>query len=95
MRALAGQEGVGFVATHDLELARLPNELPQVLNYHFRDQVCEGRMAFDYILRPGPCPTTNALAIMALEGLPVPAAEAAFSLGTCEATDLPESGGVP
>jgi hypothetical protein len=27
---------------------------------------------FDYRLRPGPCPTTNALRIMALEGLPVP-----------------------
>jgi hypothetical protein len=31
-----------------------------------------GRLAFDYVLRPGPCPTTNALKIMQLEGLPVP-----------------------
>jgi hypothetical protein len=28
-------------------------------------------MRFDYRLRPGPSPTTNALKIMALEGLPV------------------------
>jgi len=28
-------------------------------------------MVFDYRLRPGPCPTTNALKIMRLEGLPV------------------------
>ena len=28
-------------------------------------------MVFDYKLREGPCPTTNALKIMALEGLPV------------------------
>ena len=27
--------------------------------------------AFDYKLRPGPCPTTNALKIMRMEGLPV------------------------
>jgi DNA mismatch repair ATPase MutS len=28
-------------------------------------------MVFDYELRPGPCPTTNALKIMQMEGLPV------------------------
>jgi DNA mismatch repair ATPase MutS len=28
-------------------------------------------MVFDYQLRHGPCPTTNALKIMQLEGLPV------------------------
>jgi DNA mismatch repair ATPase MutS len=28
-------------------------------------------MLFDYTLHPGPCPTTNALRIMALAGLPV------------------------
>jgi DNA mismatch repair ATPase MutS len=28
-------------------------------------------MVFDYILRRGPCPTTNALRIMQLEGLPM------------------------
>jgi DNA mismatch repair ATPase MutS len=28
-------------------------------------------MVFDYILRPGPCPTTNALKIMQMEGLPI------------------------
>jgi len=47
--------------------------VPEVVNYHFRDHVLGARMAFDYILRPGPCPTTNALRIMELEGLPVPA----------------------
>jgi DNA mismatch repair ATPase MutS len=28
-------------------------------------------MVFDYKLHPGPCPTTNALQIMRLAGLPV------------------------
>jgi hypothetical protein len=31
----------------------------------------EGKMSFDYRLRLGPSPTTNALKIMAIEGLPV------------------------
>ena len=72
VRALAGKRGVGLIATHDLALTELAAEVPQVVNYHFRDHVADGRMAFDYTLRPGPCPTTNALTIMRLEGLPVP-----------------------
>jgi hypothetical protein len=72
VRALTGKRGLGFIATHDLELAKLADEVPQVVNYHFRDHVVDDRMAFDYTLRPGPCPTTNALTIMQLEGLPVP-----------------------
>jgi hypothetical protein len=71
VRALTGKRGLGFIATHDLELANLARELSQVVNYHFRDSVEGGRMVFDYILRPGPCPTTNALRIMQLEGLPM------------------------
>jgi DNA mismatch repair ATPase MutS len=72
VRALADKRGVGLIATHDLELTKLAEEMPQVVNYHFRDHIADGRMAFDYTLRPGPCPTTNALQIMQLEGLPVP-----------------------
>jgi DNA mismatch repair ATPase MutS len=71
VRALAGEHGLGLIATHDLELAKLEGEARQVVNYHFRDHVVEGRMAFDYTLQAGPCPTTNALKIMELEGLPV------------------------
>lgn len=71
IRALGGQNGIGAVSTHDLELVQLADAIPQVTNYHFREDVVDGRMSFDYRLRPGPCPTTNALKIMALEGLPV------------------------
>ena len=73
IRALVGQNGVGLIATHDLELVQLADEMPQVSNFHFRDFVESGRMRFDYRLRPGPSPTTNALKVMAVEGLPVPA----------------------
>ncbi len=71
VRALAGSRGTGLIATHDLELARLADEVPQVRNLHFRDHLEGSRMVFDYILRPGPSPTTNALRIMEIEGLPV------------------------
>jgi hypothetical protein len=71
IRALANQEGVGLISTHDLELSHLAEEIPSLHNYHFEDSVSDGRLLFDYHLKPGPSPTTNALKIMALEGLPV------------------------
>ena len=60
-----------MIATHDLELVKLAEESTVIRNYHFRDDVAEGQMVFDYRLHPGPCPTTNALKIMHLAGLPV------------------------
>ncbi|MCB0209859.1 MAG: hypothetical protein KDJ52_11035 [Anaerolineae bacterium] len=71
VQALAARRGVGLISTHDLELVKLADEVPAISNYHFRDDVTDSRMVFDYTLRPGPCPTTNALKLMALEGLPV------------------------
>ncbi len=71
IRSLVQQRGIGLLATHDLELVKLDEEFPQISNYHFREAIQDGRMVFDYQLRPGPCPTTNALKIMALEGLPI------------------------
>jgi hypothetical protein len=71
IRVLVGQNGVGAISTHDLELTALANALPNVRNYHFREEVFDGKMVFDYKLHDGPCPTTNALKIMQLAGLPV------------------------
>ena len=71
IRRLAHGSSVGLVATHDLELIKLGDEIEGVVNQHFREEVRDGRMVFDYRLRSGPCPTTNALTIMRLEGLPV------------------------
>jgi len=71
IRSLSESTAVGLVATHDLELVKLADEIEGVLNFHFREEVSNGRMVFDYRLRSGPCPTTNALTIMRLEGLPV------------------------
>lgn len=69
--ALAERNCLGVISTHDLELVHLADVLSQVQNYHFREEVVDGQMVFDYILRHGPCPTTNALKIMQMEGLPV------------------------
>jgi len=72
IRALSNRRNtLGLIATHDLELTNLASEISGIDNFHFREEVGDGRLVFDYQLRPGPCPTTNALKIMLLEGLPV------------------------
>ena len=72
VRTLVGANGCGLIATHDLELARLEQESAQVINCHFQDAVQDGKLVFDYRIRSGASPTTNALKIMRMEGLPVP-----------------------
>ena len=72
IKALAAGNGYGLVSTHDLELTDLEQEITSLANTHFQETVSNGALAFDYRLRPGSCPTTNALRIMELEGLPVP-----------------------
>ncbi len=59
-----------IVSTHDLELVKIADELNKVKNYHFKELILENKMIFDFKLKEGPCPTTNALKIMQLEGLP-------------------------
>jgi DNA mismatch repair ATPase MutS len=70
IQALATGQGYGLVTTHDLELTDLERRIPGLTNNHFQETVSAGSLQFDYRLRSGPCPTTNALRIMELEGLP-------------------------
>ena len=71
IKKLAETNAVGAIATHDLELVNLSETISKVKNYHFKEDVKNGKMLFDYKINSGPCPTTNALKIMKLEGLPV------------------------
>ena len=70
LKNVAGKNGVGLVSTHDLELAQLEQSIPELSNWHFAETIEGGKMSFEYKLKPGPCPTTNALKIMEMEGLP-------------------------
>ena len=72
VQALQQSRGLGMISTHDLELTGLASGNGHIQNAHFQETVEGGTLQFDYLLRPGPCPTTNALRIMAQEGLPVP-----------------------
>jgi DNA mismatch repair ATPase MutS len=57
-----------LAATHDLDLIDLSGEDFRVS--HFREQIANGEMTFDYLLRPGRSSTRNAIALLAATGYP-------------------------
>ena len=71
VRSLAGSSSIALVATHDQEITLLASEYPEIVNFHFREHLDQGRLVFDYKMHEGPSDTTNALIIMRDAGLPV------------------------
>jgi MutS domain V len=70
VRGLVERGAIGLVTTHDLALARVAEALaPRAANVHFEDHMVEGRMEFDYRLRPGVVARGNALELMRAMGL--------------------------
>ncbi|MFC3196864.1 DNA mismatch repair protein MutS [Parapedobacter deserti] len=72
IKQLIADDGVGMVATHDLQLAKLADEYPGVLvNYHFDIQVANGEMLFDYKLKAGECTIFNASLLLKEIGIEI------------------------
>jgi hypothetical protein len=72
LRAFVERGAIGIVTTHDLALTEITRELgAAVSNAHLQDYVEDGRMRFDYKLRPGVVARSNALELMRLVGLQV------------------------
>lgn len=71
IKSIAGKNVCGFISTHDFELTKLEDEIQNLRNFHFREEVENEVMIFDYKLHPGACPTTNAIRLMQYAGLPV------------------------
>jgi len=72
VRALYAKGALGLVTTHDLALAEIADGLaPHVANVHFQDHIENGRIRFDYRLRPGLVEHSNALELMRSVGLDV------------------------
>jgi hypothetical protein len=72
IRTLVERGAVGLVTTHDLALASIAEELgPRAANVHFEDDFRDGKIHFDYRLRPGLLTRGNALALMRSIGLEV------------------------
>ena len=69
---LLERHAIGLITTHDLALAEIADRLePRAANVHFEDQLVDGRITFDYRLRPGVVPKGNGLVLMRLLGFKV------------------------
>lgn len=69
---LLDRGAIGALTSHDLALADLAEaSAGRVSIVHFEEIIRDGRMAFDYTLKPGVVRTTNALRLMRLVGLDI------------------------
>lgn len=72
VRTLVSKGAIGLVTTHDLALTQIVETLQsRAINVHFQDEMVEGKMSFDYTLRPGVVEKSNAIALMRAVGLDV------------------------
>jgi DNA mismatch repair ATPase MutS len=72
VRSLVERGAIGLVTTHDLALAHIAEQLaPRAANVHFEDHIEDGRIAFDYRMRPGIVQKSNAIELMRSVGLDV------------------------
>lgn len=72
IRKLVADGAIGVVTTHDLALTDIVSSLPdKAVNCHFEDHLEQGRMTFDYRIRPGVVQKSNALELMRMMGLDV------------------------
>jgi DNA mismatch repair ATPase MutS len=72
IQGLVRHGAIGLITTHDLALTEIAS-LPQqgAANVHFEDRIEDGRMVFDYQLRPGVVQKSNALELMRSIGLKI------------------------
>jgi hypothetical protein len=75
--SLVKRGAMGLITTHDLALARIADTVsaegrpPTAANVHFEDQLIDGQIHFDYIMRPGVVRKSNALELMRSVGLEI------------------------
>ncbi|MGZ5432536.1 MAG: MutS-related protein [Thermoanaerobaculia bacterium] len=72
VRGLVERGAIGLVSTHDLALAQIADSLaPRASNVHFEDHIEDGKVVFDYRMRPGVVTKSNALELMRSVGIEV------------------------
>ncbi|MFC1627813.1 DNA mismatch repair protein MutS [Gemmatimonadota bacterium] len=72
VKSLINAGAIGLVTTHDLALSQIADDLgDRVVNMHFEDRLEDGKLLFDYQIRPGVVQRGNALDLMRSIGLDV------------------------
>jgi hypothetical protein len=74
IKQLIRKNGVGLVASHDLQIADMEKQYPDYIrNFYFDIQVKDGEMLFDYKIKHGECKTFNASLLLKQIGINVEA----------------------
>ena len=60
VQKLVSTQSSGIIATHDLSLCELSNELSQIKNYYFDAEIVNDELYFDYRFKKGICQNMNA-----------------------------------
>jgi DNA mismatch repair ATPase MutS len=72
VRSLVERGAIGLITTHDLALADIAEALgDRAVNVHFEDQITDGKIQFDYVMRPGIVRKSNAIELMRSVGLEI------------------------
>ncbi|MCK6511502.1 hypothetical protein L6R29_16215 [Myxococcota bacterium] len=70
---LLDSRSIGSVSTHDMELSEKCKRFQDKVRFaYLSDQIADRQMRFDYKLRQGISPTTNALKLMEIVGIELP-----------------------
>ncbi len=60
VKKLVASNSTGIIATHDLSLCEIENELTQIKNFYFDAEINNDELHFDYHLKNGVCKNMNA-----------------------------------
>jgi hypothetical protein len=72
IRALLARGAIGLISTHDLALTQIAGlDAGALQNVHFQDELTDGKLQFDFKLRPGIVTKNNGLELMRSIGLDV------------------------
>jgi hypothetical protein len=72
IRALIRRGSIGLISTHDLALTEIAGlEAGVIENVHFQDELVDGKLKFDFKLRPGIVTKSNGIELMRSIGLDV------------------------
>lgn len=66
LKSLSTNGSVCFAATHDIELTDLLEK--EYDNYHFEEEILEGDVVFNYLLKKGKATTRNAIKLLSVMG---------------------------
>jgi len=66
---LVASKATGIIATHDLSLCEVANELPAVKNYYFDAEIINDELHFDYRFKQGVCQNMNASFLLKKMGI--------------------------